>query len=237
MSSPLNIKAVALATDISAANELGSTLTRSGIPCLALTYDDAFNISNHGNADILVVGIGRRAFPAQTRDLLLRLKDIYRTHILLVLADFGTETRALASEADDFVLEPVHPEELALRVRRLVRKGGINESKYQLSHGYLTIDTEGCQVFLDGVPVDLTFKEYELLSFLAKNPGKVRTRAVLLNQVWGYDYYGGERTVDVHIRRLRVKLESGDHTFIETVRGIGYRFKAAQENREGVSRS
>ena len=73
--------------------------------------------------------------------------------------------------------------------------------------------------------IELTFKEYELLKFLASHQGRVYTREALLNKVWGYDYYGGDRTVDVHIRRLRSKIEDAKHTFIETVRNIGYRFK------------
>ena len=76
----------------------------------------------------------------------------------------------------------------------------------------------GCKV------VELTFKEYELLKFLASNRGRVYTREALLNKVWGYDYYGGDRTVDVHVRRLRSKIEDSKRTFIETVRNIGYRF-------------
>ena len=78
-----------------------------------------------------------------------------------------------------------------------------------------------------GSPVELTFKEYELLRFLATQPDRVFTREALLDKVWGYDFYGGARTVDVHIRRLRSKLEIGGHTFIETVRSVGYRFHAS----------
>jgi two-component system alkaline phosphatase synthesis response regulator PhoP len=73
--------------------------------------------------------------------------------------------------------------------------------------------------------VELTFKEYELLKLLASNKGRVYTREILLDKIWGYDYYGGDRTVDVHIRRLRSKIEDSNHNFIETVRNIGYRFK------------
>jgi len=84
---------------------------------------------------------------------------------------------------------------------------------------------DNCEVTVDGRLVTLTFKEYELLRFLASNRGRVFTRDVLLNEVWGYDYYGGDRTVDVHIRRLRSKIEDSTHIFIETVRNIGYRFR------------
>ena len=91
--------------------------------------------------------------------------------------------------------------------------------------GGLIIDLARCEVTVSGVTVELTFKEYELLKFLASNKGRVFTREALLNKVWGYDYYGGDRTVDVHIRRLRSKIEVSDYSFIETVRNIGYRFK------------
>ncbi len=74
----------------------------------------------------------------------------------------------------------------------------------------------------------MTFKEYELLKFLAKDQGRVFTRETLLNKVWGYDYFGGDRTVDVHVRRLRSKIELSGQTFIETVRNIGYRFKKSK---------
>ena len=86
------------------------------------------------------------------------------------------------------------------------------------------IDTARCEVTVAGRPVLLTFKEYELLRFLASNPGRVFSRDSLLNRVWGYDYFGGDRTVDVHVRRLRSKIEPLGYSFIETVRNIGYRF-------------
>ena len=96
-----------------------------------------------------------------------------------------------------------------------------------LRRGALVIDLASYKVFLDGSPVELTYKEYELLRFLASHPDRVFRREALLDKVWGYDFYGGARTVDVHIRRLRSKLEHGGHTFIETVRSVGYRFRAS----------
>ena len=89
----------------------------------------------------------------------------------------------------------------------------------------LVIDLARIEVSVAGRPIVLAFREYELLKFLASNPGRVFTRDVLLDRVWGYDYFGGDRTVDVHIRRLRSKIEDSGHVFIETVRNIGYRFK------------
>ena len=88
----------------------------------------------------------------------------------------------------------------------------------------MTIDLVTCEVTVDGRKADLTFKEYELLKLMARNRGRVFTREALLDKIWGYDYYGGDRTVDVHMRQLRSKMSDATHTYIETVRNIGYRF-------------
>jgi len=94
-----------------------------------------------------------------------------------------------------------------------------------IKHGDLLIDLPKYEVRQAGRLIVLTLKEYELLCLMASNPGRVFTRETLLNKIWGYNYYGGARTVDVHIRRLRSKIEDGGHSFIETVRGVGYKFK------------
>ena len=112
-----------------------------------------------------------------------------------------------------------------LRVKRLLRKTNNTDTSEVIKCGDLVIDIAKYEVSINGKLIELTFREYELLRFLASNPGRVFTRDALLNKVWGYDYYGGDRTVDVHIRRLRSKIEDSSHTFIETIRNIGYRFK------------
>jgi DNA-binding response OmpR family regulator len=127
--------------------------------------------------------------------------------------------------ADDFVLEPWDAAEVAARVKHILGKAKNVEDKEVIKCGELTIDTAKYEVYVNNRPVELTFKEYELLKFLVIHKGRVFTRETLLNEVWGYDYYGGDRTVDVHIRRLRSKIECSDHVFIETVRNIGYKFK------------
>ncbi len=127
---------------------------------------------------------------------------------------------------DDFVVCGAPPEELVARVRRAIRRRAGPASSHIVRCGDLTIDQATYKVFVGGRPVELTYKEYELLRFLALNRDKVCTREMLLSQVWGYDFYGGARTVDVHIRRLRSKIEDRAHTFIETVRNVGYRFRA-----------
>lgn len=125
---------------------------------------------------------------------------------------------------DDFVIAPCDVRELVLRLRRLLRQTGITDDSALIQCGDLVIDIAKYEVSVAGRRIMLTFKEYELLKFLASNRGRVFTREALLDKVWGYDYYGGDRTVDVHIRRLRSKIEDSKHSFIETVRNIGYGF-------------
>jgi two-component system alkaline phosphatase synthesis response regulator PhoP len=127
---------------------------------------------------------------------------------------------------DDFASEQAPVDELVIRIRRASwRRAGADDA-HLVRCGELVIDQQSYKVFVGGRPVDLTYKEYELLRFLAVNQDRVFTREALLSRVWGYDFYGGSRTVDVHIRRLRSKIEDRTHTFIETVRNVGYRFRA-----------
>jgi two-component system, OmpR family, alkaline phosphatase synthesis response regulator PhoP len=126
------------------------------------------------------------------------------------------------SAADDFIVRPYDNRELIARARRLLQKNASEDEIIRA--GDLEIDVAKCEVRVQGRIVELTFKEYELLKFLLKDRGRVFTREALLNKVWGYDYFGGDRTVDVHVRRLRSKIELSGQTFIETVRNIGYRF-------------
>ena len=127
---------------------------------------------------------------------------------------------------DDFCLMPFHPSEFEARLRHLLwTTNGPTAARADLvEYGELVLNLETYQATIDGRPLDLTYMEYELLKFLAQNPGKVFTREILLSRVWGYEYYGGARTVDVHIRRLRAKLGEEDAGLIATVRSVGYRF-------------
>jgi len=130
---------------------------------------------------------------------------------------------------DDFLVRPFDTRELVLRMKRLTRGREASHETETITHGALVIDTARYEVRVAGRPVVLTFKEYELLRFLASNPGRVFTRDVLLDRVWGDDYFGGDRTVDVHVRRLRAKIEAFGQRFIETVRSVGYRFTPASD--------
>lgn len=125
---------------------------------------------------------------------------------------------------DDFCLAPVRPAELQARLQHLFWSSGRGIRPELVEYGPLALNLETYQAAVDGEPLDLTYMEYELLKFLASSPGKVFTRETLLSRVWGYDYYGGARTVDVHIRRLRAKLGEEHAGLIHTVRSVGYRF-------------
>jgi DNA-binding response OmpR family regulator len=129
---------------------------------------------------------------------------------------------------DDLVLTGCGPAELEARVRFAVERLRAGEPEEAEAHlirsGEITIDEAGYTARLGGRALDLTFKEFELLKYLAQHPGRVFTREQLLQEVWGYDYFGGTRTVDVHVRRLRAKLGTDHEQLIGTVRNVGYRF-------------
>lgn len=123
----------------------------------------------------------------------------------------------------DFILYPYENSELSARLTRLLNRGRARDGKLLGADG-LEIDAESFEVAVDGRQLTLTFKEFELLRFLAANPGRVHTREALLNRVWGYEYFGGLRTVDVHVRRIRAKLGPRHENLIQTVHGVGYKF-------------
>ncbi|MDQ4005460.1 MAG: response regulator transcription factor [Actinomycetota bacterium] len=142
--------------------------------------------------------------------------------VLAVLNRSVLDRFSWAELADEVVFPEVSESELRLRVAMLQRRRG-ETGEGVLRLGGVAINVETYQITLAGRPLDLTYKEFELLRFLAENPGRVFSRAKLLQEVWGYDFYGGTRTVDVHVRRLRAKLGPEQEQLIETVRGVGYR--------------
>ena len=125
--------------------------------------------------------------------------------------------------ADDYIAKPFGMAELVARVKALLRRSGMKASAERLEHGELVVDIAKHTVTVGGQNVILTYKEFSLLACLMENAGRAYTREQLLETVWGYDYEGGTRTVDVHVQTLRTKLGSSGR-FVETVRGVGYRF-------------
>jgi DNA-binding response OmpR family regulator len=129
----------------------------------------------------------------------------------------------------DFIVAPFLEEELIMRSIFSVKRATTGPLKEELiNRGDLTINPSNYEVLINNSRINLRFKEYELLLLLASNPGRVYDRATLLNQIWGYDYFGGTRTVDVHIRRLRSKIENNsENPYIETIWNVGYRFRSS----------
>jgi len=180
------------------------------------TLDTALHPSPHVTVIVLTHADELVALPK-------RVKAVSRSPLLAIVTPDLLDRAAAHPALDDFALVGAGSNELQARVKRLVRLHP--DSGEMLRRGDLAINTATCEVSLGGRLIELTFKEYTLLKFLASNPGRVHTREVLLDKVWGYDYYGGDRTVDVHVRRLRSKIEDANHAFIDTVRNMGYRFR------------
>jgi DNA-binding response OmpR family regulator len=144
----------------------------------------------------------------------------------LVAVSVGQAQRLDGNDGfDDFVLVPYVPAELYMRIRRAEWRRSEFAGKERIKIGAMCIDLAGHEVTVDGRVVDLTHQEFALLKFLSQNRGRVFSREQLLNRVWGVNYYGGSRTVDIHVRRLRMKLGPVADP-IETVRGVGYKMKA-----------
>jgi DNA-binding response OmpR family regulator len=143
--------------------------------------------------------------------------------IIVVVDEDGASRFRFEVGADDFLLTDASMAEISARLALLSRRTGRSDQEAVIKVGDLTVNPDNYQVYVRGRPLDLTYKEFELLKFLAQRPGRVCDRDLLLREVWGYDYYGGTRTVDVHIRRLRAKLGAEHETLIETIRNVGYR--------------
>ena len=155
----------------------------------------------------------------------LRKRDAVLEPVLLLVsgAQLG-ELEMREDLFDDFCLAPFHPKELEARLRHLFFRSGRGTREEVIEYGDLVLNLETYQAAVGREPLDLTYMEYELLKFFVTHPGKVFSREQLLSRVWGYEYYGGARTVDVHVRRLRAKLGEEQANLIQTVRSVGYRF-------------
>ena len=149
--------------------------------------------------------------------------------LIVVLADGGLAAMNHEWGSNDIILETAGPAEVEARIRLAIAKYRAEKDVDTINASGVVIDESSYSAKVHGKPLDLTYKEFELLKFLAQHPGRVFSRDQLLSEVWGYDYFGGSRTVDVHIRRLRAKL--GDlEGLISTVRNVGYRFNPADSD-------
>ena len=177
--------------------------------------------------DVVVVDARRDLVAARGLCRLLRTTGLEEP-LLAVVTEGGLAGVTAEWGLDDVVLDTAGPAEVEARLRLLTgRRSAVAQAEPgTIRSGDLTVDEPTYTAKLRGRPLDLTFKEFELLKYLAQHPGRVFTRAQLLQEVWGYDYYGGTRTVDVHVRRLRAKLGPEHEQLIGTVRHVGYKFVA-----------
>ncbi len=176
--------------------------------------EDALN-----DADVLVVELGPQ--PMRRIREIDRIAEAVGLPVVVVASADQMVLMESATGITDFLVEPVDPVEVRLRLMRLVSsESGEDVIRFK----DLELNPLTYQALLAGNPMDLTYMEYELLRFLAGNPVRVWSREQLLSRVWGYEYYGGARTVDVHVRRLRAKLGEERSSWITTVRSVGYRF-------------
>ncbi len=160
-------------------------------------------------------------------------KDYEKIPVVFLTAKSGEvdEIKGLELGANDYIQKPISPKKLVARVKSNLRKGfagdNANQQPIKVSIGPLTIDREKYVVYIDGNEKVFPKKEFEVLFYLANNPGRVFSREILLKDVWGNDVYVVDRTIDVHIRKIREKLEQHSD-LIETVKGVGYRFKSVE---------
>ncbi len=180
------------------------------------------------NSDLVLID-GRNDL-AHGRDLCRLIRTTGSDQpVLLIVTEGGLSVVAYDWGMDDVLLCTAGPAEVEARLRLAIgrlaaQKSADDTEAHVIRSGEVTVDDATYTAKLGGQPLDLTFKEFELLKYLAQHPGRVFTRQQLLQEVWGYDYFGGTRTVDVHVRRLRAKLGPENESLIGTVRNVGYRF-------------
>ena len=154
----------------------------------------------------------------------------YQIPVLMITAksSFDDMRQGFLSGCDDYMVKPFEAKELIARIKAVMRRSGGQSEEKKVSFDNLVISLDNYSVLLDGKPVEMPPKEIELLYFLASRPGKVFTREQLLEQVWGFDFFGDSRTVDVHVKRIREKLGERDEWQLKTVWGVGYKFDVAK---------
>ncbi|MDN5893791.1 MAG: response regulator transcription factor [Nocardioides sp.] len=207
------------------------------LPALGLLSHQVTILPAEGSAlleasdvDLLLVD-GRQEL-AHARDLCRLIRTTgSEAPVLLIVTEGGLSVVSADWGMDDVLLHTCGPAELEARIRLAIgrlaaTRNPDDQEAHLIRSGDVVVDEATYTAKLSGRHLDLTFKEFELLKFIAQHPGRVFSRQQLLQEVWGYDYFGGTRTVDVHVRRLRAKLGPEHETLIGTVRNVGYRFVA-----------
>ena len=204
-------------------------LTEAGYRCQAVTDSRAAaNLLEKNRYDLVLLDVMMPHLDGY--DLLAYLRPTGTPCIFITAKDAVAErVRGLNSGADDYIVKPLEMPEVIARVRAVFRRMAPDDAPEKLSFDNLVIDKQAYDLVIKGKRVDAPPKEIELLYFLASSPNRVFTRAQLLDDVWGFDYFGDTRTVDVHVKRLREKLEGvSDKWELKTVWGVGYKFETKE---------
>ncbi|HEX2029329.1 MAG TPA: response regulator transcription factor [Nitriliruptorales bacterium] len=183
---------------------------------------DTASLAGLGECDLVLIDATTDLREAAGACRSAAVNDLPRA-IVVVMSEGGLAALKHTWGFDDWLLPHASPAEVETRLRLVADRAASSRNTRTAEVGDLVVDEDSYQVRLRGQPLDLTYKEFELLKALASSPGRVFTREMLLQEVWGYDYFGGTRTVDVHIRRLRAKLGPEYESMIGTVRGVGYK--------------
>ena len=206
------------------------TLERSGdaVVDIASSGDQALKLASEQTPDLIILDLNLPVLGGLEVCRLLRTRPTTAKTPIIMLTARTTESDrvvGLDAGADDYITKPFSPRELAARVRAVMRRGRPEEAGpppiYRGEH--LVADFDAVSISVDGEQIRLTRREFELLKYLAQHAGQVRTRSQLLHAIWGYDFFGDTRTIDVHVRRLRAKLGTGHQQMITTVRNVGYK--------------
>tara|TARA_B110000116_G_C16763511_1_gene549655 strand:+ start:769 stop:1437 length:669 start_codon:yes stop_codon:yes gene_type:complete len=182
-------------------------------------------IPNNQTGSLNIIAINCAALGLEkTADVMLYCQGIEIPVIVIINENQITSLR-LSTSIEEIFVYPGYPGEFELRLSKLNSKYHVDLQETIIKHRHLFIDLEKYEVYVSDKKMALTYKEFQLLVLLASNPGHVYSREDLLSRIWGYDYLGGTRTVDVHVRRLRSKIEDSSNVFVETVWNVGYKFK------------
>ena len=189
--------------------------------------------------DLVFIDARREFSTAKSLSRLIKSTGL-EAPIIAITTEGGLTAISADWEISDVILDSAGPAEIDARIRlavdaKVYAREALEGASTEIRQGDVVIDEGTYTAKIRGTSLDLTFKEFELLKFLAQHPGRVFTRAQLLQEIWGYDYFGGTRTVDVHIRRLRSKLGPEFESIIGTVRNVGYRFTIQNAGRETAS--
>ena len=224
-------KVLVVEDESSYSDALSYVLRKEGFDvAVAETGPDALTEFERGGADIVLLDLMLPGLPGT--EVCRQIRQTSAVPIIMVSAKDTEVDKVVGLElgADDYVTKPYSPRELVARIRAVLRRGvpEVEDDTAILESGRIRMDVERHLVSVDGDTVKLPLKEFELLEFFLRNPGRVLTRGQLIDRVWGADYVGDTKTLDVHVKRLRAKIEPdpGNPITLTTVRGLGYKLDA-----------